>query len=179
MTFGLKPYGNVTYPRPHGDAQPPGQRGKPVSSFELRVPRRENTDLDCKKPCRGHGFSILALALKPMVQAYCGGFFLNNPVTLLTGFCPAPGMPLPLSAPFNMPVAIPFTSGRNFGSEVVPETVIGTEPIPPIAAFSLNASSFEGLTVPAPVTTPMEGTVRLILSARVPSGATRTSELKF
>ena len=73
---------------------------------------------------------------------------------------------------------MPFTSGMNFGSEVVPCTVNGI-PIPPTSAFNLNASSFDGLTVPAPVTTPMDGTVRLILSAWVPSGATRTLELKF
>src|SRR5271169_3697587 len=104
--------------------------------------------------------------------SYWGFFLLNKPMTLLAGFW------LPLVIPFSRPFAIPFTSGTNFGSEVVPSTENGI-PIPPRVAFNLKASSFDGLTVPAPVIMPMAGTVRLMLLACVPSGATRTSELKF
>src|SRR5258708_13960184 len=68
---------------------------------------------------------------------------------------------------FNGPPAIPFTSGRNFGSEVVPSIKNGM-----LSAFILKARALAGLTVPAPVTVPSEGTTRSILSARVPSGDT-------
>ena len=67
-------------------------------------------------------------------------------------------------------MASPFTSGVNFGSEVVPVTPNGT-PIPPTSAFILKASWLEGLTVPPPVRTPIAGMVRLMLLACVPSGA--------
>src|SRR5208282_1885382 len=107
-------------------------------------------------------------------RAHC--FFLNRPLNPLMGFCWP--VPLPPMAFFRRPLAIPFTSGTNLGSAVVPSTAKGTAR-PPRAAFILKASWLEGLTVPPPVRTPMEGTVRLMLLACVPSGATRTSELKF
>src|SRR5579864_2264855 len=118
------------------------------------------------------------LALEIAQSFYWGFFLLKSPITVLIGFC-WPLVPWPFRALFRRPVARPLTSGMNFGSEVVPETTMGTAPMPATLAFNLNASSFEGLTTPAPVTTPMDGTVRLMLSARVPSGATRKLELRF
>src|SRR6266852_5527471 len=51
---------------------------------------------------------------------YLGFFFLNSPESPLRGFV-WPGFALfPCNACCNMPPAIPFTSGTNFGSEVVP-----------------------------------------------------------
>src|SRR5437899_7643791 len=51
---------------------------------------------------------------------------------------------------------------------------------PPLRlATILKSTALEGETVPAPVSTPKAGIVRLMFSARVPSGVTCTSALKF
>ena len=71
----------------------------------------------------------------------------------------------PPVTPFKTPLAIPFRSGTNFGSAVVPWIKKGIA-----SAFILKSSALLGLTVPAPVTVANEGTTRSILSA--PAGTT-------
>src|SRR5947208_3184325 len=75
------------------------------------------------------GVGILILLKLPNARsgAYFGCcFFLNSPITLSIGFCcccccwpAAPGC-WPAKTFSSSPVAIPFTSGVNFGSAVVP-----------------------------------------------------------
>ena len=100
----------------------------------------------------------------------------------------------PVTAPVAKLVTAPPISGTNFGFEVVPWIANGIPPCPLPApttfdsppttppcrlASILKARSPVGLTVPAPVMTPIAGTLRLMLSAFVPSGAKRATRLAF
>src|ERR1700676_5529210 len=107
--------------------------------------------------------TVVLTELKRRDYYYGFFFFLNIPESPPSGFCApvAPGVPVPLSACCNIPPAMPFTSGINLGSEVVPVIVNGIPPplepspaicvTPPAApplrlAFILKLSALLGLT---------------------------------
>jgi hypothetical protein len=110
---------------------------------------------------------------------------------LVPRICPLPTL---LSSPVTAPPTIPPTSGTNFGSGVVPSIANGIPPFPLAApanadnpptiplcrlASILKDNAPCGLTVPAPRITPMAGTLRLMLSAFLPSGVPRALRLAF
>ena len=104
---------------------------------------------------------------------------------LAPGTCPLATL---LSWPFARPATAPPTSGTNFGFEVVPSIAKGIPLLPLRAAATfdrppttppcrsaniLKASAPSGLTVPAPVITPIAGMLRLMSSGQRNSADTK------